>query len=78
MQSFEIFFLHLRLLINILAFIGNSFNIFVYFRYPKLRTFYFKLVMYLSMIDLNIAFFRIITTSEMLDNGFYCSFSVYY
>jgi hypothetical protein len=76
MNSIEIFFLHLRLLINILALIGNSFNIFVYFRYSKLRTFYFKLVMYLSMIDLNIAIIRIITTPDMLENNYYCSFSV--
>jgi len=65
-----------KIMILILSLFGNSLNVIVYLKYPKLRTFYFKLVIYLSILDITMGIVRLFSTEKMVSYPLFCTFHV--
>ena len=56
--------------------VGNIINLVIYIKFRRLRTLYFRLVVYLSMVDITYALIRLIGFPQLLDNHKFCNFYV--
>lgn len=62
----------ITIIVSFFSFFGSLFIITMYIRYPNLRNFAFKLVMFLSFSDLIFSFSKIMGIIDFNSMGKYC------